>query len=89
LKNAKRGRPLTELLKLPAELIPGVPRLTLSGGNEVLIENHGGLQSYSHALIEVRGRNQLVQIRGQELELAAMNRTQMVIQGLIVAVELC
>lgn len=85
----RHRRPLAEALRLPAELVPGVPRLTLSGGSELLIENHGGLQTYSHALIEVRSRNRLVQIRGQALELAAMDRMQMVVRGIIVAVELC
>jgi len=89
LKNAVRKRPITEFLDLPAELVPGVPRLTMSGGSEVLVENHGGLRSYARDLIEVRGRNMLLQIRGEDLELAAMTKTDIVIRGIIVAVELC
>jgi len=89
VKKAERKRPVTEIFDLPAELVPGVPKLTLSGGSEVLIENHGGLKSYSRDLIEVRGRNALMQIRGEDLELAAMTKNDIVIQGIIVAVELC
>ena len=89
MKNAVRKRPITEFLDLPAELVPGVPRLTMSGGSEVLVENHGGLRSYTRDLIEVRGRNMLLQIRGEDLELAAMTKTDIVIRGIIVAVELC
>lgn len=89
MKNAERKRPITELLDLPAEVVPGVPRLTLSGGSEVLVENHGGLRSYTRDLIEVRGRNMILQIRGEDLELAAMTKTDIVIRGIIVAVELC
>ena len=89
MKNAVRKRPVTELLNLPAELVPGVPRLTMSGGSEVLIENHGGLKSYSDDCIEVRGRNMLLQIRGEDLELATMTKTDIIIRGIIVAVELC
>ncbi|NCC69007.1 MAG: hypothetical protein EOM14_12585, partial [Clostridia bacterium] len=55
----------------------------------VLVENHGGLKSYSRDCVEVRGRNTLMQIRGEDLELAAMNKTEIVIRGIIVAVELC
>ncbi|PKM72964.1 MAG: sporulation protein [Firmicutes bacterium HGW-Firmicutes-16] len=89
LKDAVRRRPVTEFFDLPAELVPGVPKLTLSGGSEVLIENHEGLKSYSRDLIEVRGRNMLMQIRGEDLELSAMTKTELVISGIIVAVELC
>ena len=89
MNKAERKHPVTEIFDLPAELVPGVPKLTLSGGSEVLIENHGGLRSYSRDLIEVRGRNMLMQIRGEDLELAAMTKNDIVIQGIIVAVELC
>lgn len=89
MKNAVRKRPITELLDLPSEVVPGVPRLTMSGGSEVLVENHGGLRSYTRDLIEVRGRNMILQIRGEDLELAAMTKTDIVIRGIIVAVELC
>jgi sporulation protein YqfC len=89
LKKAVRKRPVTELFDLPAELVPGVPKLTLSGGSEVLIENHGGLKSYSRDCIEVRGRDIVMQIRGEDLELAAMTKADIVVRGIIVAVELC
>lgn len=89
MKNAARKRPVTEIFDLPAELMPGVPKLTLEGGSEVLVENHGGLKSYTPDCIEVRGGNLLLQIRGEDLELAAMTKTEIVIRGIIVAVELC
>ena len=89
MNNAVRRRPVTDVFRLPAELVTGVPKLTLSGGSKVLIENHGGLKSYSRDLIEVRGRDLLLQIRGQDLELAAMTKTELVLRGIIVAIELC
>ena len=89
MKETLRKRPVTELFDLPAELIPGVPKLTLSGGSEVLVENHGGLKSYSRECIEVRSRNMTLQIRGEDLELASMTKAEIVISGIIVAIELC
>ena len=89
MNNTVRKRPVTELFDLPAELVPGIPKLTMSGGSEVLVENHGGLKSYSRDCIEVRGRNMLLQIRGEDLELATMTKAYIVIRGIIVAVELC
>ncbi len=89
MKKAVRKHPITERCRLPAELVPGVPRVTLSGTSEAQIENHGGLKSYTEDLIEIRGKNMLVQIRGEDLELTAMTKTELVIRGIIVAVEFC
>lgn len=89
MKKTVRKRPATDFFGLPAELIPGVPKLTLSGGSRVLIENHGGLRSYSRDCVEVRGRNMLMRIRGEDLELASMTKTELVVRGIVVAVELC
>ncbi len=89
MKKAVRKRPITELFNLPAELVPGVPRVTLSGTSAAQIENHGGLRSYTADLIEIRGRNMLLQIRGEDLELTAMTKTELVIRGIIVALEYC
>lgn len=89
MKEAVRKRPITDIFDLPAELVPGVPKLTLSGGSEVLIENHGGLKSYSRDCIEVRGKDLSLQIHGEDLELAAMTKTELIIRGIIVSVELC
>ena len=89
LKEALRKRPLTDVFNLPAELVPGVPKLTLSGGSEVLVENHGGLRSYSRECVEVKGKKITMQIRGDDLELAAMTKAEIIIRGIIVAIELC
>lgn len=89
MKNAKRRRPITDSLRLPAEILPQMPKLCLSGGSQALIENHGGLKSYSRDCVEVRGKDLLMQIRGEDLELAAMTKTELVIRGIIVSVELC
>ena len=89
LKKAVRKRPVTEFFNLPAELVPGVPKLTLSGGSEVLIENHGGLKSYSRDCVEVRGKDLTLQIRGEDLELTSMTKTWLTLRGIIVTIELC
>lgn len=89
MKSTVRKRTFAERFQIPAELVPGVPRVTMSGGSEVQVENHGGLKSYSHECVEVRGRNLLLQIRGDDLELVAMTRSDIVIRGIIVAVEFC
>lgn len=74
---------------LPPEVLPGAARLTLHGTGEVLIENHGGLRSYSPDAIEVLGRNYTLRIRGEDLSLDAMTNGEIYISGIVSAVELC
>lgn len=87
MKKGERRRPLTDQLSLPAEIMPGAARTTLSGGSEVYVENHAGLKSYSRNCIEVKTRGGILRICGDELELAAMTKTDIVIQGFVISVE--
>lgn len=77
-----------EKMTLPAQLLPNEPKLTVCGG-EVLIENHGGLMTYTREMIEVRGRSGYMRINGDELSLSAMTPTDIAVRGLIVSIELC
>lgn len=79
---------LTEGLDLPAEPLPGLPLVELSGDRRVLIENHCGVTQYGKEKICVRVKYGQVSICGQELELARMTRGQLVISGRIDSVTL-
>lgn len=86
---AKGKKPeLTRRLGLPAELLPGAARLTVSGTAEVLVENHGGLSLLSDERVEIRSRGGAVRIVGRELTLGFMDRDRIIVRGYIVAAEL-
>lgn len=85
----KRKRPLADKLSLPPELASKVPRTTISGGSRVYIENHGGLKTYTQSCVEVKTRDGLLRVSGDDLELLAMTATDIVVGGLVVSVELC
>jgi len=77
---------VADKLDLPGEVLPGVPRLTITGRRRALIENHGGLVKYSEDCIELGGKSKII-IRGDGLRLVAMTRTDMVIAGRILSAE--
>lgn len=79
---------LTEGMDLPAESVPGLPLVEISGEKRVLIENHRGVTQYGRDQICVRVRYGLVSVRGCELELARMSRERLVICGRIDSVSL-
>lgn len=77
---------MADRLDLPAEMLRGVPKITITGRRRVLVENHGGILTYSGELIELGGRTKVI-IRGDGLRLLAMDRTDMVIAGRILSAE--
>ncbi len=78
---------VTERLGLPAELSDGVPRLTLSGSQQVRIENHRCLISFSADMLEVRCGKGLLRVRGEGLRIVSMERSELLVDGKILTVE--
>ena len=74
-------------LDLPAETVAGVPKLTVTGRRRALIENHRGLLQYSRDCIEVDGGRVRLRIRGANLQLVAMDRSDLLISGVILSAE--
>lgn len=77
---------MADMLDIPGQVLPGVPRITMTGRRRVLIENHGGIVRYSGELIELGGKTRVI-IRGSGLTLLAMNASDMVISGDILSAE--
>lgn len=73
---------------LPADVVAGMPRIELTGDRELRMENHKGILSYGKEEIHISGGKLIVRITGSELELRAMNASELLITGRITAVEL-
>lgn len=73
---------------LPADAVAGLPRIELTGDRELRMENHKGILTYGKEEIHVSGGKIVVRITGTDLELKAMNASELLITGRIAAVEL-
>jgi len=73
---------------LPADVVAGMPRIELIGREELRMEQHRGILAYGPEEIHISGGKLVVQVRGQGLELRAMNPTELLITGKISSVEL-
>lgn len=73
---------------LPADAVAGLPKLTVTGMAQLVIENHKGLLEYGESLIEVSGGKIRIRVNGAGLELRAMTQTEMIITGQIGSIEL-
>lgn len=79
---------LTERADLWEEPLPGQPIVEVAGTERVLIENHGGVLSYSRECITVKVRFGCIQICGCGLKIRRMSREQLIVGGRIDSVSL-
>ena len=79
---------LAARLDLPAEVVAGTLRFTLTGTGRALVENHRGLLSYTESEVTVSGGSFSLRIRGDGLLLRAMNSEMLLVTGEIVGVDL-
>lgn len=70
-------------LDLPVDAVAGLPRMELTGDREFRMENHNGILSYGREEIHIDGGRIVVQLRGRDLELKAMNGRELWITGYI------
>ena len=78
----------SRLLDVPGDVLAGLPRLELIGDGELRMEPHRGILAYGPEEILSSAGKLLVMVKGEGLELRAMNPTQLLITGRITAVEL-
>ena len=76
-----------ERLEIPAFGLGGLPRLTLTGRRELLVELHGGLTRYGGDCVEFAVSHGRVRVQGTGLRLVAMDKTALLLAGEIAALE--
>ena len=77
-----------EVFDLPGDVVAGLPRVEITGSRELRMENHKGILAYGTDEIHVSGGKLIVKIRGRDLELKAMNASELLITGEIAGIDL-
>ena len=76
-----------ERLEIPAFGLHGLPRLTLTGDRQLLVEQHRGLTRYSAGEITIALQKGSVRLTGKNLRLVAMDKEAVLIAGEIRCLE--
>ena len=66
-------RKMGELLELPPEVTSNVPKITISGFDEVIIENFAGILEYEEFFVRVKTYIGNVIINGFNMKLNQLN----------------
>ena len=72
---------------LPGEVLGDLPRISVTGGQRVVVENHKGLMDYGPEAIVIAGGRVTLKLTGANLELRAMNVRELLITGDVFQVE--
>lgn len=79
---------MVELLEMPSDVLLDLPKLTMIGQKELLLENHRGIIEYSQEKIRVNSTAGQITIKGSDLVLKNLKSDQMLVEGKISALML-
>ena len=72
---------------IPIDVVAGVPRMTITGGRRLFVENHKGLLEYGPEMIAINGERVIIRVRGSGLELKIMTDDELLVTGLIISLD--
>ncbi|MBO5371301.1 MAG: YabP/YqfC family sporulation protein [Lachnospiraceae bacterium] len=78
---------LVENLELPKDLVYGAVLVTITGRQEVLVENYRGILEYDQVHISLQTKTCRLLIQGKNLHIAYYTNEEMKITGIIDSVE--
>ena len=77
-----------KLLEMPEEVYTDTPKITITGFNEIIIENFKGILEYEEFFIKVQTEIGSININGFSLELEQITEDDILIKGKINSIDL-
>ncbi len=78
---------LADFFELPKELLCNLPRITLIGDVQMLLENYGGIIEYNDEILRLKVREGEVVVAGKNLTIKNFLSDELLIEGKIISVE--
>lgn len=83
-----KKRKLDKILEMPEEIYSNTPKLTITGFNEIVLENYKGILEYEEFFTSISTHIGIVNINGYNINLEKMTNDDIKITGKIESVEL-
>jgi len=90
-KQQNRGKKVNfidEILEMPKEISSGIPKITMVGFEEMLIENYKGILEYEELYIRINTYIGVINIVGHNFNLKNINEEDIIITGVFEKIEL-
>ena len=80
---------LASAASMPEDVVLGASVITITGRNEVCIENYRGIIEYTECLIRVQTKTMQIRLTGKQLQIEYYTNDEMKITGIICSLEFC
>ena len=87
-KNKKGISRIDRLLEMPQEVYTDNPKITITGFNEMIIENFKGILEYEDYYIRINTSLGIININGYELKLENMTNDDIKVKGKVESIEI-
>lgn len=96
-KSAKKGKEeehkinlkekMAELLELPKEIVLDLPKITMFGDKNLIVENYKGIIEYDNNRIRVNTGKGIIMVSGDRLVIKEITSEDLMIEGEILSLE--
>ena len=87
MKKNKTNR-LDKILELPKEVYSNIPKLIVTGFDEMIIENYKGILEYEEFFVRINTYIGIININGYNLNLTNMTNEDIKVTGKIESIEI-
>ncbi|HEY5584051.1 MAG TPA: sporulation protein YqfC [Ruminiclostridium sp.] len=77
----------TEMLELPKEIVLNMPKLTMLGNGDLIIENYKGIVEYDEGVIRVNTTAGIIKVNGVDIYIKEITSENIMIYGNILLLE--
>lgn len=78
---------VSEMFELPKDIILNLPRISMVGNSQMLVENHRGVIEYTPQRIRINSTIGVIRVEGEDMDLKNIAADDVMITGLIKHVE--
>lgn len=79
---------LDKILEIPEEVYSNIPKITITGFNEIILENYKGILEYEEFFASISTYIGIVNINGYNINLEKMTNDDIKITGKIESIEI-
>ena len=87
MKRKKQNR-IDKILELPQEVYTNVPKVVITGFDEMIIENFKGILEYEEFFVQIKTHSGIININGYGLTLENMTNDDIKVKGKIESIEI-
>ncbi|MBP2626360.1 MAG: sporulation protein YqfC [Firmicutes bacterium] len=81
-KNTQWQR-LAGVLEIPQDIVLDLPRITMLGNQQLLVENHKGIIEYTPSLVRIKLNQGELLVAGKNLMLGNLQIEQILVEGTV------